>query len=121
MISLAQAGRVSQNSAAQPRVDLFAGRPARMKVEIYDQVYNVAGDLEPAYVEQLAKYVDLRMRQVARGTGAVDSVKVAVLAALSIADELHALRQSRENNDKALRAGAERCLKMIDRALQQSS
>jgi len=92
-----------------------------MKVEIYDQVYNVAGDLEPAYVEQLAKYVDLRMRQVARGTGAVDSVKVAVLAALSIADELHALRQNREKNDKALRAGAERCLKMIDRALQQSS
>jgi cell division protein ZapA len=92
-----------------------------MRVEIYDQVYNVAGDLEAAYVEQLAKYVDARMRQVARGTGAVDSVKVAVLAALSIADELHALRQSREKNDAALRANAERCLKLIDRALQQSA
>ena len=92
-----------------------------MKVEIYDQVYNIAGDLEPAYLEQLAKYVDVRMRQIARGTGAVDSVKVAVLAALSIADELQALRQSREKNDAALRASAERCLKLIDRALQQSA
>jgi cell division protein ZapA len=92
-----------------------------MKVEIYDQVYNVAGDLEPAYVEQLAKYVDARMRQIARGTGAVDSVKVAVLAALSIADEFHALRLSREQNEAALRATAERCLKLIDRALQQSA
>jgi cell division protein ZapA len=91
-----------------------------MKVEIYDQVYNVAGDLEPAYLEQLAKYVDSRMRQIARGTGAVDSVKVAVLAALSIADELHALRQGREKDEAALRASAERCLKLIDRALQQS-
>jgi cell division protein ZapA len=92
-----------------------------MKVEIYDQVYNVAGDLDPEYVEQLAKYVDQRMRQIARGTGAIDSIKVAVLAALSIADELHSLRQSREKNEAALRANAERCLKLIDRALQQSA
>jgi len=92
-----------------------------MKIEIYDQMYNVAGDLDPAYLEQIAKYVDLRMRQVARGTGAVDSVKVAVLAALSIADELHALRQSRQQNTEELRAQAERCLKLVDRALQQSA
>ncbi len=92
-----------------------------MKVEIYDQIYNVAADLESGYVEQLAKYVDLRMRQIARGTGAVDSVKVAVLAALSIADELHSVRQNREKNEKALRANAERCLRLIDRALQQSA
>jgi cell division protein ZapA len=92
-----------------------------MKVEIYDQVYNVAGDLEPTYVEQLAKYVDVRMRQIARGSGAVDSVKVAVLAALSIADELHALRQSREKSEAVLRADAERCIKLIDRVLQQSA
>jgi cell division protein ZapA len=92
-----------------------------MKVEIYDQIYNVAGDLDSAYVEQLAKYVDARMRQIARGTGAVDSVKVAVLAALSIADELHALRQSHQQNEAALRASAEQCIKLIDRALQQSA
>lgn len=92
-----------------------------MKVEIYDQLYNVAGELDPDYLQQLAKYVDVRMRQVARGTGAVDSVKVAVLAALSIADELHALRQSREQNAESLRETAERCLKLIDRALEQSA
>ncbi len=92
-----------------------------MKVEIYDQLYNVAGELDPDYLQHLAKYVDVRMRQVARGTGAVDSVKVAVLAALSIADELHALRQSREQNTESLRETAEHCLKLIDRALQQSA
>ena len=36
------------------------------------------------------------MRDIARATGMVDSVKVAVLAALSIADELHSLRESRD-------------------------
>ncbi len=92
-----------------------------MKVEIYDQVYNVAGDLDSDYVERLAQYVDQRIRQIARGSGAIDSVKVAVLAALSIADELHSLRQSREKAEAALRAKAERCLELIDRALQQSA
>ena len=92
-----------------------------MKVEIYDQFYNVAGDLDPDYLQQLAKYVDVRMRQIARASGAVDSVKVAVLTALSIADELHSLRQSREQNTESLRETAEHCLKLIDRALQQSA
>lgn len=92
-----------------------------MKVQIYDQTYNIAGDLEPAYVEELAEYVDGRMREMARATGTVDSVKLAVLAALAIADELHTLRQSRRQNNDALRERAERCIKLIERALQQSA
>jgi cell division protein ZapA len=92
-----------------------------VKVYIYDQTYNVAGDLEPAYLVQLAKFVDGKMREIARATGAVDSVKVAVLAALAMADELHTLRESRHENDDALRERAERCIKLIERALQQSA
>jgi cell division protein ZapA len=92
-----------------------------VKVYIYDQTYNVAGDLEPAYVEELAKYVDGRMREIASATGTVDSVKVAVLAALAVADELHTLRKSRQQNNDALRERAERCIKLIERALQQSA
>lgn len=93
----------------------------RIKVQIYDQTYNVAGGLDPAYVEELAQYVDAKMREIARATGMVDSVKVAVLAALAIADELHALRQSRDPDREALRERAERCIKLIERALQQSA
>lgn len=92
-----------------------------MKVQIHDQTYNIAGDLAPAYVEELAEYVDGRMREMARATGTVDSVKLAVLAALAIADELHTLRQSRQQNNDALRERAERCIKLIERALQQSA
>jgi cell division protein ZapA len=91
------------------------------KVEIYDQTYHVAGDLEPVYVEELAQYVDARMREIARATGTVDSVRVAVLAALSIADELHGLRHSRDEGKDALRQRTERCLKLIERALDQSA
>jgi cell division protein ZapA len=92
-----------------------------MKVQIYDQTYNVAGDLEPAYVAELAQHVDDKMRQIARATGTVDSVRVAVLAALAIADELYALQQSRDDNRKSLREEARRCLKLIERALHQTA
>ena len=92
-----------------------------LKVEIYDQTYTVAGDLEPAYVEELAQYVDAKMREIARATNLVDSVKVAVLAALSIADELQTLRRSSGENREELRERAERCLKLVERALQQSA
>jgi cell division protein ZapA len=92
-----------------------------VKVTIYDQTYTVAGDLEPVYVEELAQYVDGKMREIARGTNLVDSVKVAVLAALSIADELETLRRSRGDGREELRERAERCLKLVERALQQSA
>jgi cell division protein ZapA len=92
-----------------------------VKVKIYDQTYTVAGDLEPVYVEELAQYVDSRMREIARATNLVDSVKVAVLAALSIADELETIRRSRGDGREELRERAERCLKLVERALQQSA
>ena len=77
----------------------------RVKIEIYGQTYHIAGDLKPEYVEQLAEYVDGKMREVARSTGTVDSVRVAVLAALAIADELHALQaQPRRQPGEAARA-----------------
>jgi len=93
----------------------------RIKVEIYDQPYTIAGDLDAQYVEKLARMVDAKMRDVARTTGTVDSVRVAVLAALAIADELEALREGREGQDGAVRQRAKRCLEMVERALRQSN
>jgi cell division protein ZapA len=93
----------------------------RVKIEIYGQTYHIEGELQPDYVEELAGYVDRKMREVARSTRTVDSVRVAVLAALAIADELHALRQSRDDGREKLRERAERCLKLVERALQQSA
>lgn len=93
----------------------------RVEIEIYGQTYQIAGELQPDYVEKLAAYVDGKMREVARSTRTVDSVRVAVLAALAIADELHSLKQNREDSREQLRERAERCLKLVERALQQSA
>jgi cell division protein ZapA len=94
---------------------------ASTKVEIYDQTYQIGGGLDPDYVEELARNVDAKMREVARATGTVDSVKVAVLAALALADELHGLRQIHDEGRSALKQQARRCLKLVERAIQQTS
>lgn len=56
-------------------------------VEIYDQTYHLSGqDVE--HIRELAARVDAKMRAVAAQGRTVDSLRVAVLAALNLADEL---------------------------------
>jgi cell division protein ZapA len=63
-----------------------------ISVDIYDQVYHLRGT-DPAYIEHLAQLVDSKMRAVSAHGGTVDSLRVAVLASLNIADELECLRE----------------------------
>jgi cell division protein ZapA len=63
-----------------------------IRVEIYDQVYNLRG-VDAEYILKLAQFVDGKMRSVAEQTSPVDSLRLAVLAALNIADEYHILKK----------------------------
>lgn len=56
-------------------------------VEIYDQTYHLSGQ-DPDHIRELAARVDAKMRAVAGQGNTVDSLRVAVLAALNLADEL---------------------------------
>ena len=60
-------------------------------VDIYDQIYRLRG-IDSAYIEHLASIVDAKMRAVS-ACGTVDSLRVAVLASLNIADELEVMRE----------------------------
>ncbi len=91
-----------------------------MKIEIFDQTYNVAADQNEDYVRELGAYVDAKMRTVADATHTVDTVKVAVLAALNIADELLTLRQ-RQEIEGPLRKRVEKCVGMVEKALEHTN
>lgn len=93
----------------------------RVKVEIYGQSYTLSGDVDEAYVQKLARYVDEKMRQVAEATQTVDSVRVAVLAAMALADELHTRENETGHRDDALRERAQQCLTILERALKQTA
>lgn len=56
-------------------------------VEIYDQLYHLSGH-DPEHIRELARQVDAKMRAVAAAGHTADSLRVAVLAALNLADEL---------------------------------
>jgi len=87
----------------------MADKPQHVHVEIFGQSYAVHAGAEPGYVERLAAYVDTQMQEVSRASGAVDSVRIAVLAALNIADECFQLRsQSGEADERARARTAER-------------
>jgi cell division protein ZapA len=83
-----------------------AGAPP-IRVEIYDQVYNLRG-VDAEYILRLAEFVDTKMRSVAEQTSTVDSLRLAVLAALNIADEYHILKKKYEllGGEYQKRAGA---------------
>jgi cell division protein ZapA len=78
----------------QPQVQDRANSSVR--VEIFDQAYNLRGS-DPEYIMKLAEYVDAKMRAVAEQTHTVDTVRVAVLAALNIADEYHLLKRNHDS------------------------
>ncbi len=92
-----------------------------IKVQIFGQTYTIRGDLDERYVQKLAAYVDEKMSAIADVTATVDTQKVAVLAALAIADELHTIRKDRTDQEELLREQAERCLTFVERALKQSA
>jgi len=92
-----------------------------MKIEIYDQTYSVQANENEEYLNELAAYVDSKMRTVAEETRTVDTVKVAVLAALNIADEMFTLRQRQEKVEGPLRKRVEKCVALVEKALEHSN
>ena len=75
----------------------MANDPQSIRVTIYDQEYLMRGDLNAEYIQTLAKYVDAKMRSIAERTRTVDTLRVAMLAALNVADEYHQLKARYEN------------------------
>jgi cell division protein ZapA len=92
-----------------------------VKVQIFGQTYAIRGELDEVYVQKLAAYVDEKMRAIADATATVDTQKLAVLAALAIADELHSTQKERGDREELLREQAERCLTLVERALKQTA
>ena len=80
-----------RSAAEMSRAELAARDAGAVVVEIYDQVYQLRGT-DSVHIERLASVVDGKMRAVSAHGSTVDSLRVAVLAALNIADELLSLR-----------------------------
>jgi cell division protein ZapA len=90
-----------------------------VRVEIYDQAYNLRGT-DADYILKLAEYVDTKMRLVSQQTSTVDSLRVAVLAALNIADEYHLLKKKYDAIASTYEERAHTLSGALDEVLQDS-
>ncbi len=66
-----------------------------VKVDIFGKTYTLKGSADPEYVQEIAAFVDERMREVAGNAPTIPTSKVAILAAVNIADELFREQQKR--------------------------
>jgi cell division protein ZapA len=91
---------------------------ASVRVEIFDQAYNLRGS-DPDYILKLAEYVDAKMRAVAEATNTIDTVRLAVLAALNIADEYHLLKKRQDGRTTDYQKRAHLLVNALDEVLQE--
>jgi len=90
-------------------------------VEIYGQSYHVRGISSPEYIAQLAAFVDERMREVSEVTPTVDTLKVAILAALNIADKYLTARRKLQTVEQLVADRTERMRASLDSVLRPDS
>jgi len=102
--------------AAKPTPGKEAGSSVR--VEIFDQAYNLRGS-DPDYIVRLAEYVDGKMRAVAEQTHTVDTARLAVLAALNIADEYHLLKRNQDSSTVEYLKRANNLANALDEVLEE--
>jgi cell division protein ZapA len=94
------------------------GNVNSIRVDIFDQAYNLRG-IDPDYIHKLAQYVDMKMRAVAEQTNTVDSLRLAVLAALNIADEFHVLKRKYDGIGKDMTQRTSSLESALDEVLQE--
>ncbi|TKJ31926.1 cell division protein ZapA [bacterium (candidate division B38) B3_B38] len=80
------------------------------EVEIYGQTYKIRGAGGKEYIQQLADYVDKKMKEISNITDTVDSLKVAILASINITDEY---LKTKKELERAERVISEKIAKLI--------
>ena len=86
-------------------------------VDIHGQRYPIRSTLDEAYVARLAAYVDEKMRAAAESTPTGDSLRLAVLTALNLADELFRCREAARARSGEIAERAGELERLVDRLL----
>lgn len=86
-------------------------------VEIAGQRYPIRSSLDPEYVARLATYVDEKMRAAADTSPSGDSMRLAVIAALNVADELFRCRDANRARNGELAERTQELERLLDRVL----
>ena len=90
-------------------------------VTIFNQTFRVRSGDNPEYVHELARYVDEKMSEVAEQTPTVDTLKIAILAALNIADDYISTREELEQFERRVSESTSRLTELLASPFQEVS
>ena len=90
----------------------------QVQISIFGQEYSVKAPADPVYIQKIAEYVDGKMREVQSGFSSTQSsTRIAILAAMNIADELFNARQSGDVDSTAVEQKISSLIDFIDENL----
>lgn len=92
----------------------MASKPQRVEIDIFGQTFSLLAEDE-ARLQEVARYVDAQMKELSQSSATIDSFRLAVLAALNIANERFDLADRLQNKDNAVRAQYEALSAKADR------
>jgi cell division protein ZapA len=87
-------------------------------VEIFGREYKIRGVGDETYIQKIASYVDEKMREVSTGSSLPSNDRLAILAALNIADELFQARKQSSDVHSSIEQRAHRLISILDQNLQ---
>ncbi len=91
------------------------------RVNIFGREYTIRGAGSPAYISEIAHYVDMKMRQMTDNATMASAAKVAIFAALNIADELYQNRDKFEELEESQSSELTRLADRIEQVLSEST
>ncbi len=92
-----------------------------IKVKIAGNSYTIRSETDEDYTQHLARYVDNKMKEVTQGTDTQSSIKVAILAALNISNELFQLREKVSQQNEYIDRKATKLLSILESRLEEST
>jgi cell division protein ZapA (FtsZ GTPase activity inhibitor) len=100
---------------------LSKAKPQTIEVDIYDQKYSIVlrSAIEASEVRKLAEEVDSRMRELSAASNSPDSLKVAILTALHLAQEYHELQRKCEQNDALIQSKSDEWTQALEQVLKR--
>jgi len=87
----------------------------KVKVEIFGTSYLLRGEGDSEYIQEVASFVDKKMREIQQATGLISTLKIAILAALNIADELHKVSSGKKGSGGTDTAITRKAIELIDK------
>jgi len=96
-------------------------RPRTIDVEIYDQKYSIVlkSDIQESEIRRIADDVDERMREISAAANTPDSLKIAILTALHLAQELREQRRNAEQNEVIIRKKSDEWTHALEQLLSR--